>query len=223
MKPLLLLLITALFCQMATAQELKTAKRAGIGFKEEYSVLASDKKVKHGDYKRYSPKNQLIIEGKYDNNQKTDEWKFYSDGELEQVYDYSIKQLKFAKPVTTPFITEQNGIQQEQLLDTPPMYLGSKSRLNEELNKVMQYPEQARRMGVDGLVTASVWIDTNNGISAKIIKDLHSGCDSELLKGLSQIDPDWVAGTLNGVPIKAQYILVFEYKLGPEGSSMSVK
>lgn len=225
MKRQTLLLLTIIFCQVAFGQELKSVTKNAYGFKEEYTVLASDKKVKHGDYKRYSLKNQLTIEGKYDNNQKIGEWKFFVNGELEQTFDFSTKQLKFSKTVNEPYIIEENGTQQEKILDTPPMYLGSKVRLNEELNKVMRYPEQARRMGVEGLVAASVWITPNGEIETKIIKGILNECDNELLKGLGKIDKDWVPGTINGVPVKAQYIVVLEYKLSDTNGSvyMTVK
>src|SRR5687768_2181608 len=124
MKRQTFLLLTVLFCQVAFGQELKSITKKGNGFKEEYTVLASDKKVKQGDYKRYTLKDQLTIEGKYDNNQKIGEWKFYVNGELEQTFDFSAKQLKFSKAVKAPHIIEENGTQQEKILDTPPMYLG---------------------------------------------------------------------------------------------------
>lgn len=225
MKRQILLLLTVLFCQIAFGQELKSVRKKGNGFREEYTALASDKKIKQGDYKRYSLKDQLTIEGKYDNNQKIGEWKFYVKGELEQIFDFSTKKLKFSKPMKEPYIIEENGIQQEKILDTPPMYLGSKVRLNEELNKVMRYPEKARRMGVEGLVAASVWIYPDGEIETKIIKGILSECDNELLKGLSKIDKDWVPGAINGAPIKAQYIVVLEYKLSDTDGSvyMTVK
>ena len=103
MKRQTLLLLTILFCQIAFGQELKSVRKKGYGFTEEYNVLVSDKKVKQGDYKRYSLKDQLTIEGKYDNNQKIGEWKFYVNGDLEQTFDFSTKQLKFSKTVKGPY------------------------------------------------------------------------------------------------------------------------
>lgn len=225
MKQQILLLSMVLFCQVAFGQELKIVTKRGYGFKEEYTVLASDKNAKHGDYKRYFRKDQLTIEGKYDNNQKIGEWKFFVDGALDHTFDFSTRQLKFSKAAKESYMTEENGTQREKILDTPPMYLGSKVRLNEELNKVMKYPNQARRMGVEGMVAAAVWIDPSGKIETKIIRGIMDECDKELLKGLSEIDQDWVPGTVNGIPIKSEYVVVLEYKLSMTDGSvyMTVK
>ncbi|RAW01382.1 energy transducer TonB [Pseudochryseolinea flava] len=216
----LLLVLTVLSYQITYGQELKNVKKREKTFREEYAVLASDKKIKHGDYKRYSMTDQLTIEGKYENNQKVGEWKFFVDGELEQTFDYSAQQMKFHKTMEEPYIVDVNGTEKLLILDTPPTYLGAKVRLHDELNSVMTYPMQARRMGVEGVVIASVWINPDGTIETKIVRGIMKECDAELLKGLSKVEKDWVPGTLQGATVKSQYFVELEYKLDFKSGSV---
>jgi hypothetical protein len=217
--------LAVLTYQVGSAQELMMVTTKSYASREEFTVLKADKKIRQGDYKRFSLKDdQLTIEGKYDSNQKMGEWKYYDNGTLIQNFNFSNQELKFSIMTNTSHMSEESGVQLEKVLDTPPMYLGSKVRLTEELNKFMDYPLQARRMGVDGVVITSIWIDIDRKIKVTILKGLEGGCDDELLKGLKRIDNDWIPGTINGLPVKSEYILIFEYALiANGGASMKVK
>lgn len=218
MKLLTIGILTLLTPQIAYGQDTKLVSKKSSGYKEEYNVLSSDKKVKHGDYRKYEGKNQLVIEGKFDNNKKVDEWKFYSNGELEQTYDFTTNELKFAKKPDHPFNIIANGTIYEVELDTPPLYIGSKVGLNDNLNKVMSYPYQALRMGIDGKVLASFWVDETNGISnIKIVQGIMDECDREVINGLTKVENNWVAGTKNGEKVKAEYFVIIEFKLHDSG------
>jgi antitoxin component YwqK of YwqJK toxin-antitoxin module len=72
-------------------QDLKPITKKGQGFIEQYFVLATDKKVKHGEYKRHDKNGKLIMLGKYENNKRFGQWKFYSNEELVQEYDFTNK------------------------------------------------------------------------------------------------------------------------------------
>lgn len=210
--------LTLLIFQLAYGQETKPVNKKSSGFREEYSVLATDKKVKHGYYKKYEGRNQLIIEGTFDNNTKVGEWKFYNGGELEQTYDFTLKELKYAKKPDHAFKTVINGTTQDIQLDTPPLFIGSKTGLNDELNKVMTYPYQALRMGVEGQVLVSFWVNENGDISdIKVIKGITNECNNEVINGLNKIEKKWIAGMKDGNKIKAELLIVIEFKLHDNG------
>ena len=218
MKQLTFAILTLLSFHLANGQETKSVTKKSSGFREEFSILATDKKVKHGLYKKYEGKDQLIIEGTYDNNEKIGEWKYYSKGQLEQTYDFTTKELKFSKKPEYSSKAVINGTIQDVQLDTPPSFIGSKAGLNEELNKVMTYPYQALRMGVGGKVLASVWVTENDEVSEiKVIQGIMDECDKEVIKGLTKIEKNWVAGTKDGSKIKSELFIVIEFKLHDNG------
>lgn len=223
MRPLAFFCLVFLAVSLTHGQETKPVSKKYNGFKEEFSVLITDKKIRHGGYRKYEGKDKLIAEGTYSNNQKVGEWKFYSTGELEQVYDFSSNELKYAKKETYPTTVEIDGKQQEVYLDTPPLYIGSKNQLNEELNKVMKYPDHARRMGVEGKVLAAIWIDENNNVfDIKIIQGIMKECDEEVISGLKKIEKYWRTGKINGMSVRSQYIVLVDFNLGYPNGSLSI-
>jgi TonB family protein len=218
MKQLTFGILTLLSFHLTYGQELKSVTKRSSGFREEFSVLATDKKVKHGSYKKYQGKNQLIVEGIYDNDKKVGEWKFYLNGELEQTYDFTKKELKHVKKQDYSSKAVVNGTVQDVQLDTPPLYIGSKVGLNDELNKAMTYPHQALRMGIEGKVLVSVWITETDEVSdIKVIKGILDECDKEAVKGLTKIEKNWISGTKDGNKIKSELFIVIEFKLHDNG------
>lgn len=204
--------------QLAYGQDTRPVNKRSNGFREEYNVLTTDQNVKHGNYRRYKGKNLLIIEGTFDNNSKVGEWKFYNSGELEQTYDFTLKELKYAKKPEHVFKAVVNGTTQDIQLDTPPLYIGSKTGLHDELNKVMTYPYQALRMGVEGKVVASLWVNENGTISdIKVIQGIMNECNNEVINGLNKVEQNWIAGTKDGNKIKAELLIVIEFKLHDNG------
>lgn len=78
-------------------QELKPKKGKILVYNEEYSVLADNKKVRHGDYKKYRIDGSQILTGKLDNNNRVGEWRYYENGELSQIFNYDEMKLIFQK------------------------------------------------------------------------------------------------------------------------------
>jgi TonB family protein len=218
MKRFTFVVLILLTCHLTYGQETKLVTKKSNGFKEEFNVLVTDKKVKHGPYKKYEGKENLIIEGAYENNVKVGEWKFYINGGLEQTYDFTTKEVKYLKKSDYSSKALVNGTTQDIQLDTQPTYIGSKIGLNEELNKEMIYPHQALRMGIEGKVLASVWVSENGEVSGiEVIQGIMDECDNEVIKGLNTIEKNWVAGTKGGQKIKSELLIVVEFKLYDNG------
>lgn len=218
MKQLTFAILTLLSFHLTYGQETKAVTKKSSGFREEFSILSTDKKVKHGLYKKYEGKDQLLMEGVYESNKKVGEWKFYSKGQLEQTYDFTTKELKYVRKPEYSSKAVVNGTIQDVQLDTPPLYVGFKAGLNEELNKVMTYPYQALRMAVEGKVLASVWVTDSGEVSdINIIQGIMDECDKEVITGLTKVEKNWVAGTKDGSKIKAELFIVIEFKLHDNG------
>lgn len=90
MKQNLLLLILILPV-LSFAQELKLVRnKLSYSLTENYYVLWSNKKVKHGSYKVVDDKNRVLVKGNYNNAVKDGIWEYYNDnGTLTQKYDFS--------------------------------------------------------------------------------------------------------------------------------------
>ena len=215
MRQLFFTILTLYSIQFSVfGQELKPKKGKILVYNEEYNVLSTNKKVRHGDYKKYRLDGSQIWAGKLDNNNKVGEWSYYENGEIEQMYNYDDKKLTFQKkPVNPFFILVDNQIQISNV-DTPPSYLGSKIGLTDELNKVLPYPTQARRMGVEGPVTVSIWINADNSLGEiELISGIMKECDQDLISAIKKIPQNWFAAALGDKKIDSKLIITADYKL----------
>ena len=123
LKTGILVLGSLFFFLNIQAQELKKVinKPTGTYYFEEYQVLQSDKKIKHGSYAKisynkealetgfyknnlrdstwteyYNNSTALRSRGNYRNNERTGIWEFYTlNGLLDQKYDFTQKKLIF--------------------------------------------------------------------------------------------------------------------------------
>ncbi|MCE2997774.1 MAG: energy transducer TonB [Cyclobacteriaceae bacterium] len=198
----------------AFGQELKAKKEKSLVYLEEYTILAKNKKVKHGDYKKYRSDGSQVWTGKIDNNNRVGEWTFYESGEKVQTYNYDDKKMTFQKKPVSPYFVRIDNQIQILPVDTPPSYLGSKIGLTDELNKVLAYPMQARRMGVEGAVTVAIWINADNTLGKiELISGIMKECDQDLIAALKKIPQDWFAATIGDKKITSKLIIVVDYKL----------
>lgn len=80
------------------------------------------------------------------------------------------------------------------------------------LIKKIQYPEIAKKGGVEGRVIVMVYINENGGVDdMKVIRGLTGGCNEEVERVVksSKFKP----GQKDGKPIKAKLTLSFTFKL----------
>jgi hypothetical protein len=227
MRQLLLTILTLYSIQFSVlGQELKPKKGKTLVYTEEYSILADNKKVRHGDYKKYRIDGSQILTGMLDNNNRVGEWKYFENGELSQNYNYSEQKLIFQRKPTIAYFTQVDNQIQISNLDTPPDYLGSKIGLTDEINRVLNYPTQARRMGIEGPVTVGIWINEDNSLGEiELISGIMKECDHDLIAALKKIPSNWFAATIGNKKVKAKLVITAEYKLDNifENAAITVK
>ncbi|SMD34999.1 outer membrane transport energization protein TonB (TC 2.C.1.1.1) [Reichenbachiella faecimaris] len=79
--------------------------------------------------------------------------------------------------------------------------------------KEMKYPNQARRMGIEGRVFVQFVVDkTGNLTEVRAIKGIGAGCDEEAVRVLKNA-PKWSPGKQRGRPVKVRMILPITFKL----------
>jgi TonB family C-terminal domain len=186
---------------------------------EEYSVLKSDKSVRHGLFLRtrneqvlakgyynmgqqdstweyYSPNlytpHRLTGKGKYKEGKKAGKWQYYNDeGTLEQVYDHTANKLLFQKG-SDP---DNNNV----------TYIGGEYSFRAHTCNI-QFPQKAKEDKVDGDVVITFTIDTSgNAVNFRVEKSLRKDCDDAVLRVLKSLPDRWVPATSNGVPFEAEF------------------
>lgn len=229
-----------------TEQELKKVKKTLVSNPfthrwEEYHVLKSDKKIKHGPYQQlvndkveetgFYKDNQkdstwtkfffysgaIREQGLYAKNQRVGVWTFYNNkNELEQSYDFSTQKLIFSGPESRPkmgwVITETDTL--ETVVDSPAVYLGGTATYAEILAKNMRFPAPAVRRGVQGRVYVTFMIDEKGRTSGhKVSKPIDRDCDEEALR-VSRLLTDWLPAVKDGKPVKSLHMIPVSFNFG---------
>ncbi|MGL1887206.1 MAG: energy transducer TonB [Reichenbachiella sp.] len=81
------------------------------------------------------------------------------------------------------------------------------------VGKNMKYPNQARRMGIEGRVFVQFVVDKDGTITeVRAIKGIGAGCDEAAVLVLKNA-PRWTPGKQRGRPVKVRMILPITFKL----------
>jgi protein TonB len=227
----------------ATAQELKKVKHT-LTFnsfpeeQEEYYVLKSDKKIKHGPYQRWVngkiietgsyknnqkhsvwtkifPNTESIREqGNYTDNERTGIWQFYSfKNELEYSYDFTNRKVVSINEATTSktawVVINTDTLQ--TIVEHPALFIGGTASYGEILAKNMRSPAAASRRGVAGKIFISFIVDEEGRTSNyKITKSLEKDCDEEALRVYRMLT-EWIPAVKDGKPVKSVQMVSFNF------------
>jgi TonB family protein len=78
----------------------------------------------------------------------------------------------------------------------------------------MKYPEQARKLGVEGKIFIEFTVNTDGSISdATVKKGIGAGCDLEALRIVKE-SPNWVPAKHEGKIVRQKMVLPIVFKLG---------
>lgn len=80
------------------------------------------------------------------------------------------------------------------------------------LQKMINYPELARKAGIEGRVIVQFIVDRNGNVTnPSIVKGVHESLDEEALRVVKQAD--FTAGKVKGEPVRVQFSLPISFKL----------
>ncbi len=117
------------------------------------------------------------------------------------------------------FITTQNEV--FAIVEDQPEPLGGMEQLYEFIAANLEYPEQAKRMGIEGKVFVQFVVDTDGSIKAvEVVKGIGEGCDNNAAKVVESL-PAWKPGIQRGHPVKVRMILPITFKIDQENKSSS--
>jgi TonB family protein len=91
-----------------------------------------------------------------------------------------------------------------------PVFPGS---IGEYLKRNLNYPDEAKKLGIQGRVTVRFFIDTaGHTDSAYVLKSLYPDLDTEAVAVVTNM-PRWTPGYQNGKPSKVYYSLPIVFRL----------
>jgi len=100
------------------------------------------------------------------------------------------------------------------IVEDQPEPNGGMAAFYQYVSKNMKYPNQARRMGVEGKVFVQFVVDKDGSITeVQAIKGIGAGCDEEAVRVIQEA-AKWKPGKQRGRPVKVRMILPITFKLG---------
>ena len=94
-----------------------------------------------------------------------------------------------------------------------PQFPGGPSAMFEYLSKNIQYPEGAKKEGIQGRVIVTIIIEKDGSITdAKVVKSLAPSLDREAQR-LVESMPNWIPGKQNGEPVRVKYTVPVTFRL----------
>lgn len=120
----------------------------------------------------------------------------------------------FEDPIFEETLDEEEVEEVLIFVESMPEPIGGMAAFYKHVGKHMKYPNQARRMGIEGKVYVQFVIDQQGNLTdVRSIKGIGAGCDEEAVRVI-QNAPSWTPGKQRGKPVKVRMILPITFKLG---------
>ena len=99
------------------------------------------------------------------------------------------------------------------IVEEQPLPEGGMAAFYKFISEEMDYPVQARRMGIEGKVFVQFVIDKKGKITdAQVVKGIGAGCDEEAIRVMN-LAPSWKPGKQRGKPVKVRMIIPVHFML----------
>jgi periplasmic protein TonB len=183
--------------------------------RETFYVL-EDKKhapVKHGPYARdYG--DRLKEYGQYENGRRAGIWEVKALGEVIQRIDFSIDSILLTEPMKNIEILSTDSIQKNATVRAP-LFLGGSPKFQYYLEKILRYPKDALRGGIEGIVWIRATV-TKDGrlIDESIDTGIGGGAEEEALRLIQTLPDDWIPMKIDGLPVDVQIRIWIRFILG---------
>ena len=198
----------------------KTKKITDKKNNEIFYVLKSDKTTKHGEYKKFSYNNKLLIKGFYKQGVKDSIWECFDfSGQLTLKYNYNKSEVVFYKPNEIikekkyKLVNSDNNT--DTILDRNPIFFGGDDFVISESFMKLHYPESARENGKSGKVYVTFTVDKFGKTSNYHVETpLGFGMDEESIRVLKLLPDNWLPGLINGQPVDVEVVYLIIFSLG---------
>ena len=98
-------------------------------------------------------------------------------------------------------------------VESMPEFPGGRNALSEYFDKTLNYPNQARKQGIQGTVYLSFIIQPDGAVTdATVIQGIGGGCDKEALRAVQSM-PDWKPARQNNVNVPVLITIPVSFRL----------
>ena len=136
------------------------------------------------------------------------------EDEIDVNLDVEVTEETVIEEVTVDVEPEEEEVEQVFLIvEDQPEPNGGMGSFYEYLGKNIRYPEQARRMGVEGRVFVEFVVDKDGALTnVRVVKGIGAGCDEEAVR-IVKMSPNWKPGKQRGRPVKVKMTVPVFFKL----------
>lgn len=132
---------------------------------------------------------------------------------LEHIIDIEIDNPPMIADIAIPLPKLEEADAIFEVVETAPTPTGGMKQWNIYLRKNLSYPNQAKRMGIEGTVYVSFVVNTDGSIQdVNILRGIGGGCDEEAVKVVRNA-PNWNPGKQRGKPVRVKMSLPIRFKL----------
>ena len=104
------------------------------------------------------------------------------------------------------------------VVEKMPQFAGGEIALQKYLYANIQYPELARKEGIQGRVYVTYVVETDGSITdVRILRGIGGGCDEEAIKVVKNM-PKWTPGTQRGQAVRVQFNFPIRFVLDGEAA-----
>jgi TonB family protein len=126
--------------------------------------------------------------------------------------DATIAMDEDAKHTMHPLQNDKNIVRIDSL-EEPPAYPGGDEERIRFLQKMIHYPDEARRQGIHGTVYLTFIIEKDGSIhSLQLLKGIGGGCDEEAMRVI-QAMPKWISARKNDQPVSIRFNMPIKFTL----------
>lgn len=103
-----------------------------------------------------------------------------------------------------------------QIVEIMPTFPDGDEQLLNFLHSNLEYPEEAKKEKIEGLVVLSFIVGVDGSLTdIEILRDIGGGCGDEAARCVSTM-PNWLPGKQRGIPVYVAYKLPIRFKLDNE-------
>ncbi len=105
------------------------------------------------------------------------------------------------------------------IVEDMPTFPGGKDAYYKYLAENINYPEQAKNLGIEGRVFLTFIVNEDGSLSdLTLVRGIGAGCDEEALRVYME-SPNWIPGKQRGKTVKTKVQAAVTFKLNDEHSS----
>ncbi len=134
--------------------------------------------------------------------------------EIEVELDVEVTEETVIEDIVFEEVVEEEAVEEVfTIVEDQPEFPGGIAAFYKYVGDNMDYPSQARRMGIEGRVYVQFVVDKDGTVTeVKAVKGIGAGCDEEAEKVLRQ-SPKFKPGKQRGRAVKVRMVLPIIFKL----------